>query len=58
MYIDTEVKNMSVEELYILRTKITMQLASGEVSCEDFMRADIEITRLIAEKTTGSGGAL
>jgi hypothetical protein len=49
-----DVKAMSLLELHGLRIKIADQCASGEVTVEDYMRADIEITKLIVEK----GGAL
>lgn len=54
MDVTYDVKAMSLLELHGLRIKIADQCASGEVTVEDYMRADIEITKLIVEK----GGAL
>ena len=51
MIIDDKVKAMSIQELVSLQDRILIQCAKNEISLETYMRADIEINKLIAQKT-------
>ena len=50
MDIDPKIKEMSIDELKRLGNTILFQLIKGEISREDYMRADIEITKLLLSK--------
>jgi hypothetical protein len=55
MHVDVsnDVKALSVAELHALKITIAGQYLAGDVTREDYMRADIAIINLIIEK----GGA-
>jgi hypothetical protein len=56
MLVSDEVKKMSLPELRRLRFTLDLQLTSGQIDVEEFMRADIEIMKLISEREVKANG--